>query len=111
MSVAESQIFEQQTSVHKSSGAEIFCGNRPWKHECKINVVTVRKYSYLGFRLSIISGLLQVNMGKFVWTYRSPNLEYIPIGVKCSELTVINMIRILNSNVISDKHHVQRMYY
>ena len=71
------KFLKQQTSVHKSSGAEIFCGNRPWKHERKINVVTVRKYCYLGFRLSIISETLQVNVGNFVRTYGSPNLEYI----------------------------------
>jgi len=45
-------------------------------------------------------------MGNFVWTYGSPNLEYIRITCENSELTVTNMIRILNSNVISDKLHV-----
>jgi hypothetical protein len=79
MPVAESQIFFKQQSVRKSSGAETFCSNRAWKHECKSNVVTVRKYCYLGFCLSIISDPLQVNMGNFVWTYGSPNLEYIRI--------------------------------
>jgi hypothetical protein len=73
------KFFKQRTRVHKSSGAEIFCGNIPWKHERKINVVTVRKYCYLGFRLSIISEPLQVNTGNFVWAYGSPNLEYIRI--------------------------------
>ena len=56
--VPVSQFLKQQTSVHKSSGAEIFYGNRCWKRECKINV-TVRKYFYLGFRLSVISKILQ----------------------------------------------------
>jgi len=44
-----------------------------------MNVVTVWKYCYLSFRLSIICEPLQVNMGNFVWIYGSPNLEYIRI--------------------------------
>ena len=74
------EFLKQQTSVHKSSGSEILRGNRAWKHERKINIVTVRKYCYLCFRLSIISAPLQVNMGNFVWIYGSPNLEYIRIA-------------------------------
>jgi hypothetical protein len=79
VSVHEYQFLKQQTCVHKSSGTEIFCGNRCWKHEYKINVVTVQKYCYLGFRLSIVRETLQANMGNFIWTYGSPNLEYTRI--------------------------------
>lgn len=73
------KFLKQQTSIRESSGSEMLCGNRPLKHERKINMVTVRKYCYLSFRLSIISAPLQVNMGHFVWIYGSPNLGYIRI--------------------------------